>query len=132
MHAPQGKVLYGPSRKKVGYSETLSTKIEDHLYRDSTDVAVKITLYLNELQLEGNILTIYALEEAINLQISNQKNMATYLTKDTDGKPIIDSLSTDYTTRNMNIKTLENKRLGSYETCNTRITNRNRKEKIYC
>lgn len=106
IHQPPKGILYGTGGKETGYSDLLSVSIEKHKYRDCIDVAVKIGFELNELQICENPLSLEEVEAALNLQISNQKDVATYLS--TSGLPNRASLSTDIAIRHYNRQLLEN------------------------
>lgn len=110
IHLPTKGILYGTSAKETGYSSIVANSIEKHKYRDCIDVAVKIGFELNELQIHKNPLTLEEIESALNLQISNQKDVATYLQNPSHGLPNRASLSSDPATRYSGRQSLEIKK----------------------
>ena len=100
LHSPTGGVIYGTGGKETGYSELKSTTI-------AVDIATKIGFEINELQIDENVLSLEQIERAINLQISNQKQVATYLTNTSHGQPNRASQSTDVNVRRDNRQVLE-------------------------
>lgn len=107
LHNPTGGVIYGTGGKETGYSELKSTTIAEHKHRDCVDIATKIGFEINELQIDENVLSLEQIERAINLQISNQKQVATYLTNTSHGQPNRASQSTDVNVRRDNRQVLE-------------------------
>jgi len=107
IHSPSGGILYGTGGKDTGYNELLSTSISEHKHRDCVDIAVKIGFELNELQLDDNISSLEQITRAMDLQISNQKAVATYLTNTNNGQPNRASQSSDLKIRHSNRQMLE-------------------------
>ena len=107
VHSPTGNILYGTGGKDTSYNELKSISIGEHKHRDCVDIATKVGFEINELQTDDNITKLDEVERAMNLQISNQKKVATFLTNTNDGQPIRASQSSDPIIRYNNRPTLE-------------------------
>ena len=107
VHSPTGNILYGTGGKDTSYNELKSISIGEHKHRDCVDIATKVGFEINELQTDDNITKLDEVERAMNLQISNQKKVATFLTNTNDGQPIRASQSSDPIIRYNNRQTLE-------------------------
>jgi hypothetical protein len=107
VHSPTGNILYGTGGKDTSYNELKSTPIGDHKHRDCVDIATKIGFEINELQVNDNITKLEEIERAMNLQISNQKKVATFLTNTSDGQPNRASQSSNPLIRYNNRQVLE-------------------------
>ena len=107
IHTPTGNILYGTGGKDTLYNELKSTPIGEHKHRDCVDIATKVGFEINELETDYNITKLDEIERAMNLQISNQKKVATFLTNTTDGQPNRASQSSNPTIRYSNRQTLE-------------------------
>ena len=106
VHTYQGQILYGTGGKKTGYDDLMMQQFP-HQHRDCVDIAVKIGFELNALQIDHSVSTTKQLLDSMNLQISNKKEVATYLTKD-NGIANRASQSTNLQIRRINRFVLEN------------------------